>query len=297
MTAIRSAQIERMALGMPFWGFEGWQGKLYTADSRPADFLRQYGRAFNAVEGNTTFYATPSERTIERWRSEAPPHFRFCFKLPKTLTHDALLYSVEAEALAFLERIRPLGPNLGPVMIQLPPNFGAEGLSRLAGLLAELPPDFRYAVEFRDETLAQDGIAADLAGEILEEAGAGRVIMDTRPLRDGPDDHPDILAALHKKPNLPVREEALSIDPIVRIVFHPSPDVNDRWLDRWAERLALWIGQGIEPLVFVHSPSNRESPEIARDLHQRIAKRTPVGEMPEWPGEAGESASGQLALI
>ncbi|HKK51291.1 MAG TPA: DUF72 domain-containing protein, partial [Myxococcota bacterium] len=51
-----------MALGMPFWGFAGWQGSLYARDSRPADHLAQYARVFNAVEGNTTFYATPSSR-------------------------------------------------------------------------------------------------------------------------------------------------------------------------------------------------------------------------------------------
>jgi uncharacterized protein YecE (DUF72 family) len=289
--------IEKMALGMPFWGFEEWQGRLYTADSRPADFLRQYGRAFNAVEGNTTFYATPSERTVERWNQETPRGFRFCFKLPQSITHDALLFSVESETLAFLDRIRPLREKLGPVMIQLPPQFGAEALPRLAGFLGQLPDDFRYAVELRDPALVQQGIAADLANEILEEAEVGRVIMDTRPLRDGPDDHPEIRAALHKKPNLPTREEALSNDPIVRIVYHPDPAVNERWLDRWSRRLAGWIEEGIEPLVFVHSPSNRDSPEIARDLHRRIALHTRVGEMPDWPGEAGESASGQLALL
>jgi uncharacterized protein YecE (DUF72 family) len=121
--------------------------------------------------------------------------------------------------------------------------------------------------------------------------------MDTRPLRDGPGDHPEILAARHKKPDLPVREEALTSDPIARIVFHPDPAINARWLDRWARILARWIDGGLRPLVFVHSPSNRESPVIARELHRRIADLVPVGEMPPWPGEVGESASGQLALL
>lgn len=288
--------IQKMKLGLPFWGFEGWQGSLYARDSRASDFLRQYGRAFNSVEGNTTFYAVPAERTIDRWDAETPDGFRFCFKLPKSITHDARLHSAERETLEFLERLRPLGAKLGPVMIQLPPQFGSECLPRLGEFLERLPGDLRYAVEFRDEALAQDGIAANLANEILEEADVGRVIMDTRPLRDGPDDHPDILAALHKKPNLPTREEALSRDPIVRIVFHPNAAVNERWLDRWSRRIAHWIEAGIEPLVFVHSPSNRESPEIARDLHRRIAGLASAGEMPAWPGEQGESATGQLAF-
>jgi uncharacterized protein YecE (DUF72 family) len=289
--------IHRIALGMPFWGFSAWQGTLYTADSRAQDYLRQYAHAFNAVEGNTTFYATPSERTVARWKEESPEGFRFCFKLPRTITHDAMLEGCERETDLFLERLRPLRAKLGPVMIQLPPNFGALRLPRLADFLERLPDDFRYAVEFRDEVLAQEGTPARLAEDVLEAANVGRVIMDTRPLRDGPADHPDLLEARHKKPNLPVREEALSNDPIVRVVFHPDPAVNQRWLERWSKILAHWVREGLEPLIFVHSPSNRESPSIARELHGRIGALEPVGEIAPWLGEQGESASGQLALL
>lgn len=282
---------------MPFWGFEDWRGGLYAKDARSTDFLGQYVRVFDAVEGNTTFYAAPSVSTVERWKRETDEDFRFCFKLPKTITHDAMLVDVVPETERFLERLLPLLDRLGPIMIQLPPNFGARELPRLEAFLETLPREFRYAVELRDAELAVDGMPADLVDDLLESADVGRVIMDTRPLRDGPGDHPDILTALHKKPNLPVREVALSRDPIVRIVFHPDRTVNDVWLDRWARVLAHWIADGLEPLVFVHSPSNRESPAFARDLLARVDALEPVGTLPAWPGEAGESASGQLSLI
>lgn len=287
----------RLHLGLPFWGFDGWQGRLYTGDSRPGDFLAQYARVFDAVEGNTTFYAEPTARTVERWRQETPEGFRFCFKLPRAITHDAMLHDVGDAAARFLERLAPLRARLGPIMIQLPPHFGAGDLPRLERFLAGLPETFRYAVELRDPTLAADGMPARIADELLEAAGVGRVIMDTRPLRDGPGDHPDILAARHKKPDLPVREFALSEDPIVRIVFHPEHAVNASWIDRWARRLAVWIREGVTPLVFVHSPSNRESPEIARQLWRAVDAIEPLGDLPAWPGEEGESASGQLALL
>jgi uncharacterized protein YecE (DUF72 family) len=208
-----------------------------------------------------------------------------------------MLAGVHDETHAFLERISPLREKLGPLMIQLPPNFGARELPRLEAFLEDLPRDFRYAVELRDPDLSAAGIPAGIADDLLDDLGIGRVIMDTRPLRDGPGDHPDIQAARKKKPNLPVREEALSDDPIVRIVFHPDPLVNEHWLDRWSKILAQWIASGLEPLVFVHSPSNRESPRIARDLQARINALETVGEMPAWPGEEGELASGQLVLI
>lgn len=287
----------RVHLGLPFWGFDGWQGGLYTGDSRPADFLQQYGRVFNAVEGNTTFYAEPPPQTVMKWAAASPDGFRFCFKLPRTITHEAMLYDVREDTLRFLDRLAPLRDKLGPIMIQLPPNFGARELSRLESFLDGLPDDFRYSVELRDPELAEDGMPARIADDLLDAKGVGRVIMDTRPLRDGPGDHPDIRAARDKKPNLPTREEAISNDPIARIVFHPDPSVNERWLERWSKILAHWIREGLEPLVFVHSPSNRESPAIARDLLARIDRLESVGTMPAWPGEEGESASGQLALL
>ena len=131
--------IRRIHLGLPFWGFDGWQGSVYTRDSRAADFLRQYGRVFNAVEGNTTFYAEPSVATVARWHAESPPDFRFCFKLPRAITHDARLRDVRDATRAFLDRIAPLADRMGPVMIQLPPDFGSSELARLEGFLEELP--------------------------------------------------------------------------------------------------------------------------------------------------------------
>lgn len=288
--------IERIHLGLPFWGFDGCQGGLYARDARSSDYLGQYARVFDAVEGNTTFYAEPSIASVARWSAETGEGFRFCFKLPRTITHDAMLGDAWPRTRGFLDRMRPLGRRLGPLMIQLPPGFGSAELPRLEGFLADLPDDLRFAVELRSPELVQEGLPARLAEEMLASRGIGRVLMDTRPLRDGPGDHPDIRAARHEKPQLPVREEALTPDPVVRIVFHPEPAVNEPWLDRWARRLALWIHEGHRPLAFVHSPSNRESPAIARELLRRVGALEHVGSMPAWPGESGESVGGQLAL-
>lgn len=46
-------------LGCPSWSEPGWRAGLYPADASSKQFLDLYGRCFNAVEGNTTFYAEP----------------------------------------------------------------------------------------------------------------------------------------------------------------------------------------------------------------------------------------------
>ncbi|MDJ0918974.1 MAG: DUF72 domain-containing protein, partial [Woeseiaceae bacterium] len=73
-------------LGLPAWAFPGWKDRYFTdAPSR----LQSYAQVFNTVEGNTTFYRVPDEQTVRRWRDAvAGTAFRFCLKLPKTVTHE-----------------------------------------------------------------------------------------------------------------------------------------------------------------------------------------------------------------
>ncbi len=74
-------------LGCPSWSEPAWRGSIYPRDIRPADCLSHYCRLFNAVEGNTTFYARPSAATVQRWAAQMPAGFRFCAKLPREISH------------------------------------------------------------------------------------------------------------------------------------------------------------------------------------------------------------------
>lgn len=53
-------------LGCPSWSENAWREGLYPQNARPADFLSLYAQVFNAVEGNTTFYARPAPTTVQR---------------------------------------------------------------------------------------------------------------------------------------------------------------------------------------------------------------------------------------
>ena len=55
-------------LGLPAWAFPGWKNRYFIdAPSR----LASYASVFNAVEGNTTFYALPTADTADRLAREA----------------------------------------------------------------------------------------------------------------------------------------------------------------------------------------------------------------------------------
>ena len=50
-------------VGCPRWGLPAWVGRYYPADAERGEYLRHYGRLFNAVELNATYYAVPRTAT------------------------------------------------------------------------------------------------------------------------------------------------------------------------------------------------------------------------------------------
>ena len=138
-------------IGTCAWAFEDWRGVFYPPDLPPRRWLHWYARTFNAVEVDSTFYATPAPATVARWLSEAPPHFRFTCKVPRIITHDLRLRDDSQALLAgFLEAMQPLHSRIGAVLIQLPPGFSpARDATALRDFILALPHGWRFAVEFR----------------------------------------------------------------------------------------------------------------------------------------------------
>jgi uncharacterized protein YecE (DUF72 family) len=284
-------------LGCPIWAFRGWVGSLYRAGSRADDWLSQYASVFGAVEGNGTFYGLPDTATVERWRASTPERFRFCFKLPKRITHERMLRGCERELAEFLRRLEPLGARLGPFMIQLPAQLGPADLPALDGFLRGLPAALRFAVELRHPAFFRATRAAREADALLAERGVERVVLDARALRAGPADHPDVVAALHVKPDLPLPARIDGAQPIVRFIAHPLSEVDEPSLARWAQTLAGWIAAGRSPYFMVHCANNLHAPRLARRAHELLATQAPVDPLPAWPGESARPSTHQLSLF
>ncbi len=136
-------------LGTMGFSYKQWIGALYP-DGLPARLhLTYYAERLNALEMDSTFYGTPTETAVQRWASATPTGFKICPKMPRAITHDNRLVSTGALTSEFLNRMRLLGDRLGPILIQLPPNFTMAEVSALINFLPQLPHDLRYVVEFR----------------------------------------------------------------------------------------------------------------------------------------------------
>jgi uncharacterized protein YecE (DUF72 family) len=150
-------------IGTQGWNYDAWVGPFYPDGTKPVDFLRVYARAFETVEVDSTFYAIPAPRTLRDWADRVPDEFQFALKLPQEITHENRLRNFAPALDQFLDRARELGPKLGPVLVQLGPDFAPNELPALASFLPALPRDVRVAVEFRQRGWIHDGVLALLA--------------------------------------------------------------------------------------------------------------------------------------
>lgn len=268
-------------IGCAVWGYKDWVGDLFPPGSKSADFLSLYSRRLTTVEGNTTFYATPKEEVVQRWASETPESFRFCFKLPRDISHEGPLAAQVETTRAFVERMAALGGKLGPFFLQLPPGYRADKINDLEQWLQNWPGGYQLAVEVRHNDWYSEPVESMLMA-LLERYGVGRVIMDVRPLTLGPlpGADVDLQQARDRKPDVPMHPLRSSDVALIRYIGHPDLALNAPLLDEWAERVAQWLAQDTQVYFFMHCPDERRSPTLCREFQARLERLVNVSPLP-----------------
>lgn len=136
-------------IGTMGFAYKQWVGPFYPAGMGPRGYLTHYSQSFEAVEIDSTFYGPPSVSSVQRWRTVTPPEFTFCFKTPRTITHELRLEEADESMAAFLNTARMIEDKLGVILLQFPPDFTHDHFGALLSFLKKLPTDIRFAVEFR----------------------------------------------------------------------------------------------------------------------------------------------------
>lgn len=246
-------------IGPTGYNMKEWVGRWYPAGTKAKDFLLRYGLQFNTIEHNTTHYRIPDQATVERWRHEVPDDFRYCPKLPQTISHARDLGLNSSDTRFFCEAIAGLGKKLGCCFIQLPPYFDANQLPVLELFLEKFPlEDIPLAVEVRHESFFQEQRLANRFFQLLEKYHVASVITDVAGRRD-------------------VCHMRLTADKVlIRFVgngLHPTDYSRVR---AWAERLATWIQLGLREIYFFcHEPDNLRAPELSDFATRTFAKAIP----------------------
>jgi uncharacterized protein YecE (DUF72 family) len=268
-----------MYIGLPQWQHTAWHRiGLHT--------LADYSRYFTCVEGNTTFYALPNAETVLRWRDMTGDGFRFCFKFPATISHQAALRDCDDLVSEFFHTLAPLASRLGQLWLQLPAAFGPQGLPALWRFLDALPAGFSYGVEVRHPAFFAKGEEERQLNQGLAQRGINRVMLDSRPVHHADPANAAVRDAQRKKPQLPVHALCTADQPIVRFIGGDKLEDNLTWFTPWFTKLADWQ-QSHPPFLFIHTPDCSDAPQQAQKIWQRLQPQIPgLGPAPDWPEQA-----------
>jgi uncharacterized protein YecE (DUF72 family) len=189
-------------VGIGGWRYPSWRGVWYPPGLPQRRELEFAASRLGTVELNGSFYSLQRPESYARWAAATPDDFVFAVKGGRYVTHLRRLRD-PAQALAnfFASGVLALGPKLGPVLWQLPPQLAFDpglvgdflallprtttavaALSRqhdarfegrvLTRTDAERP--VRHTIEVRHPSFATDTFRA-----LAAEHGVGVVVADT----------------------------------------------------------------------------------------------------------------------
>ena len=247
---MHAKQMGRVRIGVSGWRYAPWRGVFYPAKLPQKKELNYCGQVFSTVEINGSFYSLQRPKSYQLWRAETPDDFVFAVKGSRFITHMLKLRNVEiALANFFASGLLALGPKLGPILWQFPPNFSfrpdvlesffkllprtmqqAADLAtghdvRLAGrafVEPEMDGPVRHAIEIRHQSFASEEFIA-----LLRRHRIALVCADTVEwplLMDVTADF--VYCRLHGS----------------EVLYASGYDVPA--LDRWAERVVSWAAGG-----------------------------------------------------
>jgi uncharacterized protein YecE (DUF72 family) len=229
----------QLHVGTSGYSYKEWKGTFYPEKLPEKDMLRFYSEHFSTVEINYSFYQLPKEKTLLQWASVVPPGFTFSFKATQKITHIKRLRDCGDILRRFLEIASVLqeGDHLGPILVQLPPNFKFDK-PLLEEFLAMRPTAFRFAFEVRHASWYTDETY-----EVLRKHQTALCLAETE--KDTP---PDILTTDFTYVRL--RKE----------------EYTSKEIRTWKKRFQDWTAKGIQVFVYFKHEESGTAPKYAKEL-------------------------------
>jgi uncharacterized protein YecE (DUF72 family) len=282
-------------IGCAIWAYKGWVGNLFPVGSSPSRFLQLYSQRLSTVECNATFYSIPSPEALMRWVKETPPNFEFCPKLPRIFTHEGALQPKIEAALQFIKLMQGLGSErLGAIFAQLPPSYGPSSFQDLEAFLEGIQGSgVDLALEVRHPQWFQP-VHAERLNALLTRLNMGRVLLDSRPIYECPDDPQ--LTSERRKPKLPLQPVTTAAFSLIRYISHPNRDLNERFIMSWIPHINAWLSQGKRVYLFIHCPIEEHSPQNALLFQNLLEKHLDVA-IPALPWTQIQADPTQLSLF
>ena len=246
-----AGRVGQARVGCSGWMYRDWRGIVYPKELPQRAWFAHYATLFDTVELNNTFYRLPPVETAELWGAPAPAGFVYALKLGQFGSHRMKLRDAASWLPNHLDRAERLGAALGPTLVQLPPRW-RRNAERLDEFLTVAPRTMRWAVEFREESWLHDEVY-----EVLARHGAALCIHDLLP------SHPWMLTT-----------------DWTYVRFHGPHALTTKYVGRYggrrlrrpAERLAAWLGDGVDAYAYFNNDFHGDAVVDAQWLRERIAR-------------------------
>jgi uncharacterized protein YecE (DUF72 family) len=244
----------RARVGCSGWVYRDWRGIVYPADLRQRDWFGYYASQLDTVEINNTFYRLPKPSTVDQWARQAPAGFVYSVKVGAFGSHRMKLRDAGRWLPNHLDRVRRLGPALGPNLVQLPPRWRRDA-ARLDAFLEVAPKDLRWAIELRDPSWLHDDVFA-----VLARHGAALCVHDLLA------DHPWQLTTTW-----------------TFLRFHGPRALDEPYRGRYggrrlwrvAERVEQWLATGVDVYAYFNNDFDGHAFADAKWLRERLGHSRP----------------------
>lgn len=138
-------------IGTSGWNYKWWRESFYGG-APSSEWLGIYGKMFDTVEVNNTFYRWPKKEYIEKWSRETPKNFQITLKMPRSISQrkEPDLSQIQR----FYELTDSIGEKMGCFLFQFPPRFKNtnSGFRSLKLFLEAIDSSKENAFEFRDKS-------------------------------------------------------------------------------------------------------------------------------------------------
>ena len=166
-------------VGTSGWQYDDWRHRFYDGVPQRRWF-EHVTTWFRTVELNVSFYRLPARETFAGWDRRSGDDVIVTVKASRYLTHVRRLREPHEPVARLMSRAEALGPKLGPVLLQLPPDLEVDFWA-LAVTLDAFPAGTRLAFEPRHGSWWRDDIR-----ELLASRGAAYVWADRAGTPFGP---------------------------------------------------------------------------------------------------------------
>jgi uncharacterized protein YecE (DUF72 family) len=299
---MRTEKQGTIRIGISGWTYGRWRGVFYPEGLPHSQELAYSARHFPAIEINGTFYGLQRPESFGAWREATPDGFVFAVKGSRYITHMLKLKDV-ATPLANFFASGPLrlGPKLGPILWQFPPQMKFDP-ERFRTFLALLPHDTDKAAKLarrHDERLK---------GRAWLKSDIEQPLRHAVEIRHDSFRAPEFVELLRRYDIALVCADTVEWPLLMDITsdfvycrLHGSQELyasgyDDDALDTWASRVRAWargsepadadrvlgpakrLAKGRDVYVFFDNDAKVRAPADAKSLAERLGGRTSLRE-------------------